>query len=364
MEGGSGDWGFDIDGSVLEGGGQILRIAVALSALLQKTLRVHRIRAGRKTPGLSNQHLRGLELVQRMCNGSLRGGQLQSEEISFSPGKLTSGEFIADAATAGSVCLLLQIALPCALFANGATVLRLRGGTNADFAPPVDYVEKVLLPILTRFGIQAEMNILRRGYYPKGGGEIIVKVNPVAELSAVRLLERGTVSAVSIFSYVAGQLPVHVSEECANHAEMLLSKQLPGLKINKIIKKETTASAVGTGSGAFVWAETSTGCVVAGSSNGSRTKHSKEVAVEAANMVITAVSSNVCVDEHLQDQLIIFMALAKGYSEILTGPLTLHTQTAIFVCEKMLGVQFRLNAMENGNQVIGCEGVGFRSVSA
>lgn len=120
-----------------------------------------------------------------------------------------------------------------------------------QFAPPVDYVQKVLLPILTRFGINVELNIIRRGYYPKGGGEIVVRVNPVRVLQAVELVERGDILSVTVFSYAAGNLPLKVAEECSSHASKIITNVLPNVKINHVVKKETPADAVGTGSGAW-----------------------------------------------------------------------------------------------------------------
>ncbi|GAV05568.1 hypothetical protein RvY_15674 [Ramazzottius varieornatus] len=141
------DNGYDVDGSVLEGGGQILRIAVALSAITGRPLRIHKIRAGRKSPGLSNQHKEGIELVGRMCAGKLSGCAIRSQELSLTPGRISSGRFTGDSVTAGSVSLLLQVALPCALFADGPTTLRLRGGTNAELCYVLNYLDRILTSI-------------------------------------------------------------------------------------------------------------------------------------------------------------------------------------------------------------------------
>lgn len=133
----------EIDGSVMEGGGQILRVSAALSCITGSPIRITKIRAGRSSPGLRPQHLSGLQLVSDLCSGSLQGASIGSTDISLTPGKIHSGTHTADTHTAGSVCLLLQVALPCALYADASSQLLLKGGTNAEMAPQIDYTVKV-----------------------------------------------------------------------------------------------------------------------------------------------------------------------------------------------------------------------------
>ncbi|XP_056270699.1 RNA 3'-terminal phosphate cyclase [Pseudoliparis swirei] len=132
----------EIDGSVMEGGGQILRVSAALSCITGSSINISKVRAGRSTPGLRPQHLSGLQLVSDLCSGSLQGAAVGSTDISLTPGKIQSGNHTADTKTAGSVCLLLQVALPCALFSDSSSRLILKGGTNAEMAPQIDYTVK------------------------------------------------------------------------------------------------------------------------------------------------------------------------------------------------------------------------------
>jgi RNA 3'-terminal phosphate cyclase (ATP) len=139
-------------GSYLEGGGQILRISTALSVLLSKPIRIVKIRAGRKDGGLKAQHLTGVQLLGQLAQAKLTNVQLKSTEIAFDPVCLQSGEFVGDTKTAGSICLLIQNALPCLIFAKDDCKLHLRGGTNASNSPPIDYFQLVFHPISKRLG--------------------------------------------------------------------------------------------------------------------------------------------------------------------------------------------------------------------
>ncbi|XP_028169211.1 RNA 3'-terminal phosphate cyclase-like, partial [Ostrinia furnacalis] len=209
----------DIDGSILEGGGQILRISIALSAILGVPVRVSKIRAGRSKPGLASQHLKGIELVGEMCQARVRGASIGSTEIEFTPGPLRGGQYEADTHTAGSVSLLLQAALPCALFGAAPVELQLRGGTNAAMAPQVDFMAQTFRKLLNRFGADFEMTIHKRGYFPKGGGHVSVRVSPVRYLSGVNIMQGGRVIAVQGASFVAGNLPLHLAHGMADGAK-------------------------------------------------------------------------------------------------------------------------------------------------
>nr|CAD7261514.1 unnamed protein product [Timema shepardi] len=187
----------EIDGSILEGGGQILRMALAFSALRKIPIRVHNIRAGRSNPGLRAQHLKGVKIVCDMSQGKLKGADIGSTEIHFYPGKIISGEYEADTQTAGSICLLLQVALPCALFSDGMTILKLKGGTNAEMAPQFDYTTEHLFVV--------------RGYFPRGGGEVHIRVKPVKQLNPINIVDAGQVVRVWGWAFVAGNLPIKVS---------------------------------------------------------------------------------------------------------------------------------------------------------
>ncbi|KAI0670657.1 RNA 3'-terminal phosphate cyclase [Trametes maxima] len=356
-----------LDGSVLEGGGQLLRIAVALSALLSKPVAIDNIRANRKTPGLRYQHAAGLRLAAEICSARLEGCETASSSIVFHPSTKpqTSKSFTADPRTAGSIALLLQVSLPCLIFSESSSVtapsgLVLRGGTNASNAPQVDYTEHVFLPFIRKyFGLQPTLSIVRRGYYPKGGGEVHVSVPPISEpLPPITLTERGEVKAVYGKSYAAG-LPKSLAESMRDAAvESLVQSGISHELINIEAVREKPADAVGSGSGIVLWAETEEGCIFGGSALGGKGTDPKDVGRGAAEELAANLAHGGCVDEHMQDQMIIFLALAKGKSKIKSGPLSLHTRTAIWVAEQLSDAKFHVEESEN-TAIIECEGIGY-----
>uniref|UniRef100_T1IN18 RNA 3'-terminal phosphate cyclase n=1 Tax=Strigamia maritima TaxID=126957 RepID=T1IN18_STRMM len=350
----------EIDGALLEGGGQILRMSIAFCALLEKPIRIYNIRGGRSKPGLGPQHLTGLRLVRDLSKGKLYGDEIGSTEITFYPGKLTQGSHTADTHTAGSVGLLLQVALPCMIYANGPARVILKGGTNADMAPQFDYTTSVFQPIAEKFGCKFDARIMKRGYYPKGGGEVHVMTVPIDHLKAADLLEFGEISKITGRSFVAGVLPIKMAHQMSTIATSVIQKTYQRIPIDISVVKETEQTSVGNGSGIILVAETSTGCKIGGSGLGKKGISAERVGELAAEELIDNLKNKSCVDTYLQDQLIILMALAKGTSRIKTGPITLHTQTAIHVAKLLTNVDFEIKELEDKSVVIQCEGIGLK----
>ncbi|XP_046395374.1 RNA 3'-terminal phosphate cyclase [Ischnura elegans] len=350
----------DIDGGVLEGGGQILRISVSLSAIKGIPIRVFNIRAGRSTPGLRPQHIAGLQLVRDICGGTLIGGEIGSTEITFNPGKIQGGHYKADPKTAGSIALLMQVAVPVALYANGPVTLNLRGATNADLAPPIDYMQMVFQPLLARFGGKIDINVKMRGYFPRGGGEVTVQVNPMAPgaaLKPVQMLTRGPITRVWGAAYVAGTLPIKIAQVMAGRAREVIHRKLHGactsIPVDVTTLKEPPNKAVANGSGINLFGETGEGYLLGTSGIGSPKVQPEVVAGKAAEDLAHQLDGGACVDMHAQDQIILLMALASGFSKVLCGELTLHTKTAVYVTELLTKVKFKEN---DGH--LECEGMG------
>ncbi|CAM6031454.1 unnamed protein product, partial [Sphagnum compactum] len=324
----------EVDGSILEGGGQILRITLGISALCKIPVKITKIRAGRPKPGLAAQHLKGLELLRDICKARVRGIELGSTEIEFYPTTISGGRYLADTKTAGSISLLLQISLPVILFADRETVLELKGGTNCEMAPQIDELTEVFRPNMERFGATFDFELIRRGYFPKGGGHCKITCKPVNFLKPVELVNFGKVTKLFGWSYVAGTLPIKLAHDMSDGAKRKL-ENFPG-SVDIEVYKEDVDVARDNCSGVILCSETDTGCIIGGGALGSRKDSSFSTGEKAALQVLYATSVGACVDDHVQDQLIIFMALAKGKSRIRIRQLTLHTKTAIHVCETML----------------------------
>uniref|UniRef100_A0A182QCQ5 RNA 3'-terminal phosphate cyclase n=1 Tax=Anopheles farauti TaxID=69004 RepID=A0A182QCQ5_9DIPT len=354
---------FNIDGSILEGGGQILRMALCFSVLTKTPVRIRNIRQGRKKPGLAAQHLAGVELMRDICQGRVHKAALGSTEIDFIPGNIGHGRFVGHIQTAGSVSLLLQAALPVAIFSSGPVTLDLRGGTNTDLAPQVDFLSEIFRPNMERFGASFDFDLMRRGYFPKGGGQCIVEVKPVQSLKPVNLVDMGVVKRFFGWSFVAGVLPMKIAHEMSSGAKAVLN-QISGSRPDIEVYKESIDMAPeGNCSGIVLGCETSTGAIIGGSALGEARKKSAQSGEEAAREIQNAISVGACVDRHVQDMVIILMGLADGKSRIRTEPLTMHTKTAIYVTELMTKAKFNI-IEENGRSVIiECNGIGLRNVN-
>ncbi|KAL0278217.1 UNVERIFIED_CONTAM: hypothetical protein PYX00_000099 [Menopon gallinae] len=349
-----------IDGSVIEGGGQIVRIAIGLSALFSKPIDLVNVLKDRAKEGLRAQHLTGLRLVKEITQAQVEGDILGSTSISFKPKGIKYGEYLADAGTAGSVCLLLQVSLPCILFGKGESKLTLKGGTNVPMAPQIDYVVNVFKPMLEKFGATFNCKIVRRGFYPAGNGQIEIDTSGPNELKSVELTDFGEVNYISGEAFVAGVLPFRMAEEMARTAENMLRKAVK-TRINIKPIKFSQNEAFGNGSGINLVAVTTTGCYLGGSCLGERGVQSEEVGRKAAEELLDCITRKDCVDQYAQDQLIIFMALADGKSSVKTGPITSHTEKAIKVTEMFTDAKFTIKKLDNDCNIIECTGQGQNS---
>ncbi|KAF8436898.1 RNA 3'-terminal phosphate cyclase [Boletus edulis BED1] len=325
-----------IDGSFCEGGGQLLRNAVALSALLSKPISIFNVRQNRRPPGLRRQHEAGINLAASICSADTKGVEVDSTMIDFRPGPIQLPKTLsADPGTAGSTTLLLQIAFPCLLFSPSAH----QAESESQEAP-------------YHFGISPTLTVHRRGYYPKGGGSVLCTVPAIpGPLFPVVLTERGEVNCDP------GECPPQRMVSDAHRT--LVASGIPARKISITAVRERDQDVVGAGGGILLWAETDKGCLIAGSAVSIKEKKPKRVGEEAAKELVRNLSHGGCVDEYLQDQMIIFLALAQGTSIVKTGPLTDHTRTAIHIAQRMTGARFHLDENGPDSTTITCEGIGF-----
>ncbi|MGE5892852.1 MAG: RNA 3'-terminal phosphate cyclase, partial [bacterium] len=211
----------EIDGSSGEGGGQILRTALGLSAALQKPFRIFNIRINRKKPGLMPQHLMAVRAMKIISGATVTGDSPGSMELMFRPARVKPGAYTFDIGTAGSTSLLLQALLPPLVFADESSSLVLKGGTHVPFSPPFHYISAVFLPVLNRLGIGLTAAIEHYGFYPQGGGSISVSISPQRNPRGLTMRERGVVREITGISGV-GNLPLTIAERQARAAREIL----------------------------------------------------------------------------------------------------------------------------------------------
>ncbi|HDD70190.1 MAG TPA: RNA 3'-phosphate cyclase, partial [Candidatus Bathyarchaeota archaeon] len=187
----------EIDGSQKSGSGTILRLSVALAAILGKPLHIYNIRQNRPQPGLRPQHLEAVLTAAKLCNAEVRGAELNSRELWFTPRKIKGGKIEAEIGTAGSIPMLLMTVLPICAFAENTVHLRVsKGGTDVQHSPTINYMRFVFLPTLRRMGLNATLTVQKYGYYPKGMGEVTLTVEPCTTLNPILLESFGKIEAV------------------------------------------------------------------------------------------------------------------------------------------------------------------------
>ena len=362
----------DIDG--VTGGGQILRNALAYSGLTGRPVAVRNIRGARKSGGgLKRQHLAGVLMAHSVCGGELTGAELGSRDVSLTPsGPLRGGLVEAAVSTAGSCTLLAQSAFPLMLFAegtddDGCNVFRAGGATDTSMSPPMDYVARVFLPHAARFGARAvlEPGYRRGGMQGHGGGTMELRVERLAAgrgLTAVELLDPGVVRRVGARVFVTPCGDAQRAEAARLKEEVEARLRAAFGKDVEVAVEAEVSDAAGPNAGVTAWAETDTGCLLGGTAlRDSRRDVAAELASRAVREVEKSCRLRVCVDEHMQDQVVVLAALAEGTTRYLCGPLEDHTVCALKVAEDITGCRTRVQELPDGNNIVEIEGVGFNA---
>jgi RNA 3'-phosphate cyclase len=355
----------EIDGAYGEGGGQLVRTACALSAITGRAFRLANIRARRAPPGLAPQHLAAVRAVAALCGADVEavtapslahgprtrvpcvppntspigeGLALRATEFVFRPGPIRAGEFRFDVGTAGAITLVLQACLPVALAAPSPVRMVITGGSDVRAAPPLDYFRFVLMPLLARLNLTVQLLVHRRGYYPRGGGEIEVRVMP-SRPRAFECVEAGALRAIHGVAHCAN-LPAHIASRMAAAARRTLGEGFHAEIEEQVLTRE---QAIGPGGAIVLWAErgdTRLGAAAV-AERGVPAEHLGET---AARELLTELEAGAILDRHALDQLLIYLACARGRSTFLAREWSAHASTVAWLIGQFLPARITTTA--------------------
>lgn len=328
----------ELDGTMHEGGGQIVRSALTLSMISGKPFRISKIRGRRKVPGLLRQHLVAVQAATRVSQARVTGDALGSTELTFEPGPVTAAALSLAIGSAGSTTLVLQTIVPALLRASGPSTITVEGGTHNPLAPTFEFLEHAWAPVLRRLGASIELRLERHGFYPKGGGRIVVGVTP-ADLRPLDLDRRGALTGLEVRTILSDSLPSHILEREISQAVLRLPRRSPAL-----VRQHVPSDGMGN---AMALIATYEGVTHVSTSLGEKGVPAEEVADELIDDFEQFHERDVPVGEHLADMLPVVFALAGGGSFV-TGDLSLHATTQLDLVPRFLDVELRTSSVGEG----------------
>ena len=382
----------EVDGELLEGGGQLLRASCALAVGLRRDIRVVRIRGKRSTPGLRPQHVASLKLTAAIGGCALDAAEASvgscAVTVRGSAGAAPAGDdFAADAGTAGATTLMLQAALPAILMLRPGrrTVLRLRGGTNVSFSPAADHAKLVLAPNLALMGVGLSVDVARRGFHPEGGGELLVAVDAPDALRPLRL-EEAEATAVKVVGVVCGrgELPA-TAERLVDALRSKLERRFPGAAVDVALDpKSRWDDGRGAGNGGGKGGKGGRGGGGRKRARGPRSAVGVQLALTSstgatlgadaleerrvddpeglAERVVSKLETPFAaagggVDDQTADQLALFLALASGESRLhFPTPTCLHLETVVSLATRFTGERYDVTELDLGETLLTCSG--------
>lgn len=337
----------NIDGSQGEGGGQILRTALALSMCLGRPFRIHNIRANRRRPGLQHQHLAAVKAAAIIAQANVEGANKDSRILVFKPGPITAGHFQFDIGTAGSTSLVLQTILPALMLASASSTLVLEGGTHNPMAPTFEFLLYAFLPLVNQMGPNVVASLHRRGFAPQGGGRLHVSIKPSAQLQSFDLRQRGDIIQRRA-EVILANLPSHIAQR-----ELVVICNRLSLTdecLHSIV--DNNAQGVGNVVSIIIESTNVTECFTA---FGKKGLPAERVAEQVVNMAQTYLNAGVPIGTYLADQLLLLMALS-GNSRFITMQPSSHTLTNLAVIEIFMGRAITAQQIDDDRWEIYCKG--------
>jgi len=334
----------EIDGSYGEGGGQILRNAVAFSTIIGKPIKITNIRANRPNPGIKAQHYVAIKSIKEISNAETENLEIGSSKLTFIPGDFKGGNHKFDIGTAGSITLVFQALILACLKTNVEINIRLNGGSDVKWAPTWDYFQHVFIPIIKNIGVSVDTKLIKRGYYPKGGGEAEITIYPFSNIKPLKLDKKIEFSIVKGIVNI-GQLPNNISKRIKQSAIKTLLKS--NLQSDIEVEENSTLSP---GTGITLWTESNN--VILGSSVlGERGITSEEIGKNVAKNLLGEIESNSTLDIYAFDQLLPYMSISKGVSSCTIKKISNHAQTNMWLIKQFLDTNFQVKHKENNIKI-------------
>lgn len=341
-----------IDGSFGEGGGQIIRTSLSLAAITGRVVEISNIRARRSKPGLQPQHVTAVRAAAKLCGAELSGDRVGSTHLWFGPRTpIQPGDYHFDIGTAGATGLVAQTVLVPLTRAAGTSKVTITGGTHVPHAPAADYIEAVYVPVLQRAGLDLAFSYPGAGFYPRGGGKVDLEVRAPALPAALDLTDRGKLKSLRAF-IVTSNLPGHVAERGA----AMVEKSMKAVGRSVAIEQREKPSP-STGAAVVIVAECENG-FGAFTGLGERGRPMEKVAESPCEEFMRWWKSGAACDEHLADQLVLPMSLARGESRWTTAEITEHLRTVLWLTEQFLPITYRLDPQDDGCHQVVLQGAG------
>ena len=338
-----------IDGSLGEGGGQVLRTSLTLAMLTGKELRIANVRAGRSSPGLRHQHLTAVKAAAAVCQADVTGAQLGSQRVVFRPGEVKPGRYRFRIPTAGSAGLVLQTIFYPLAGASASSRIEVEGGTHVPWSPCYHYLDWQWRPFLQRIGYRLSLSLEQAGYYPRGGGKLQAVIEPGMGSEPLLIEERGAIEQIRGLSAVSN-LPEHIARRQRKRTVARLGADFP---LNDIRVKSIPAAGKGSVMLLLIEFSSSQACYF---SLGEKGKRAEIVADQAVDQVLDCIQSRGAVDTYLADQLLLPLSLTGKRSRIVLPEISEHLRTNARVIEKFLETKIHFRQTANKAWLMEVEG--------
>jgi RNA 3'-terminal phosphate cyclase (ATP) len=325
----------EIDGSLGEGGGQILRSALTLSLMTKQDFRVVNIRSKRKEPGLRPQHLKAVQAAAKVSEASVEGAKIGSQHIFFSPGDIKAGNYRFDIGTAGSASLVFQTLMLPLSTALASSTVSIRGGTHVPWSPCFHYLDLNYLPFIWKLGLDAHLRMVKAGFYPRGGGELRAAIEPTKNLLPMNMMDRGRLLEIRGISSVS-KLSRNIAIRQRRQVIGRLGRRFP---LNDIRIVEFPALSPGSLILLLAEFEHSLVCYFA---LGQKGKSADKVADQAIREFEDFIATDGVIDQYMADQLLLPLAFAVGPSKFRTSKITRHLTTNAEVIRAFLPVKIHI----------------------